>query len=312
MKKITKLLVTMFVVSMFMFGCGSSDEDTTVVDNASQQDVTVDGVKEGEQDSEDATTETETTDENIAIKGQELFSYEGLTVTINDITFDELWNEGVKVILENTSDIEYKVCCEYVAYNDYTVTASLGTYVKPGETVEAKILTFADFDFFGAEEVGQVSLYMTVKETTLANTVYESGEILLKTSKYDEIQVEKCDEGDVIYEADNIRIVSLGLVCDEADQYSLKLFVENNRNEPIVLSCSKANVNDCEVETLYYQNVAPNKMGVSGLVFYSSGLAANEITTIEDVEICFTIRNKDSMELIENTDIISVPIEKAE
>lgn len=310
MRKITRLLVTILVISVLMFGCGSADKDATVADSESQQNVTEDDIKESEQNSEDTTTANENTDENIAIKGQELFSYDGLTVTMKDVTYEKLWNEGIEVTLENTSAEQYTVKCENVDFNDYTCSAIFKTNVKAGETIEQNILVWGQPELFGAEEVAQISLYFNVIDSSL-NTVYDSGEVLLKTSKSDEIQIVKPDGGDVIYEGDNIYVTSLGLIVDEEHNYSLGLFVENNRDELIKLSCSKALVNGEEIETLYNANVSPNKMNYNEFIFYSE-MSSYEITDIEKIEICFEIYNPDTWELIDNSDVISVPVKMAE
>ncbi len=311
MKKYIKLFAYVFIFSLILSGCGDKADDT-VTDNvkdeiAGEQDVSI----TGSQTSEDTQDTTETSEENIAIKSQELFTFEGLTVTIKDVTYEELWNEGIAVTLKNTGDVKYKVVSERIDFNGYTYSTHFRETVPAGETVESVLRASVLPDFFGAEEVGQVSVHMQVKETVLAKTIYESGEILLKTSKYDEFPIVKQDNGDVIYEAGDIRIVSLGLVLDEENNYRLRLFVENNRNEPIVVDCSKANVNDYEIETLFHPYANPGKMNVSELVFYSQ-MQSYGITEIEELEICFTIQNPDSWELIDNSDIISVPVKMAE
>lgn len=315
MKKNIKLLVLVGLICLSVVGCGSSDNNDTVTDDGLQQDVTEDDKNEGETASDDETTanettENETTDENIAIKSQELFSYNGLTVTMKDVTYEKLLNEGIEVIVENTSNEKYTIQCDGADYNDYTYGASFYKTVGAGETIESQLITYGASEFFEKDEIAQVSLYFNVKDSTL-NDVYDSGEILLKTSKADEIQMEKPEGGDVIYEGDNIRVTSLGLVRDESQGWHIELFVENDRGELINLDCDKALVNGNEIETLYYQDVSPNKMGLSTLTFYSA-MSSYEFEDIEDIVISFQILNLDTWELIDNSDIISVPVKMAE
>ena len=308
MKNITKLLIMILVFSLFIFGCGKEEKDTTFAGGDLQQDV-----NENEGSKEEGTVVEENNsieDANIAIKSQELFSFNGLTITAKDVPFDKLFLEGIEVVIENNSAENYTIKCETAALNDYTYGAIFREEVPAGETLEACISLWGMEEFFEAEEIGTVSLFFEVRDSAYS-VVFNSGEVLLETTKADEIEITKPQGGEVIYEGDNIRITSLGLILDDSHGWHIRLFVENNTDEFINVDCDKALVNGNEIETLYYQDVCPNKMGLADFTFYSD-MSSYEFEDIEDIIISFKITNVDTYDLIDNTDIISVPVVMAE
>lgn len=307
MKKKTKLLIMMLIFSLFMFGCGKEDKDTTVTDGDLQQDINEDA---GSADEGIVADESATDDANIAIKGQELFSFNGLTVTAKDVTFEKLFVEGIDVIIENNSDEAYTIKCETAILNDYTYGAIFMEDVPAGETKESYVSMWGMEAFFKPEEIAKVALLFEVRDSSYS-VVFNSGAIEMKTTKADEVVITKPEGGNVIYDAGNIRVTSLGLVLDDSHGWHIRLFVENNTDEFINLDCDKALVNGEEIETLYHTNVCPGKMGLSDFTFYSA-MSSYEFEDIEDIVIAFRITNVDTYDLVENTDIISVPVVMAE
>ena len=286
MKKITKILLIMMLVGAFLVGCGNTENDTMASGGDIQQDV---NGQEGASEDENVSDESAVDDADIAIKGQELFSFNGLTIKAKDVPYDKLLLEGIEVVIENNSTEKYTIKCE---------------------TLESYVSLWGMEEFFGAEDIANVALYFEVRDSAYS-VVYNSGEVLLETTKANEINIMKPEGGNVIYEGDGIRITSLGLWLNDSHEWHFRVLVENNTDEFINVDCDKALVNGNEIETLYYQDVCPNKMALSDFTFYSA-MSSYELEDIEDIIISFKITNVDTYDLIDNTDIISVPLVMAE
>ena len=307
MKKITKILLMMMLVGAFLVGCGNTENDTMASGGDIQQ--VVNG-QEGASEDENVSDESAVDDADIAIKGQELFSFNGLTIKAKDVPYDKLLLEGIEVVIENNSTEKYTIKCETAVINGYTYGAIFREEVEQGETLESYVSLWGMEEFFGAEDIANVALYFEVRDSAYS-VVYNSGEVLLETTKANEINIMKPEGGNVIYEGDGIRITSLGLWLNDSHEWHFRVLVENNTDEFINVDCDKALVNGNEIETLYYQDVCPNKMALSDFTFYSA-MSSYELEDIEDIIISFKITNVDTYDLIDNTDIISVPLVMAE
>lgn len=311
MKKNTRMLALLFAICLSVVGCGGTkDKDLAndvVVDE--QNDSVLSEQTEGDtQTVTDDLVENEATSGKVGIEGRELFSTNGLTVTLKDVVLEEIWTKGIDVTIENASDMELKISCERIAINDYMFIASMRETLAAGETIDGNIYLYEDqFDAPQGDEIGQVSLYFEVIDRSKYEVIYDSEEILLKTSNYDNVQIVKADEGNEIYNSNNIRIVSQEMVFDSENGNKLFLFIENNSDEPIAVDCSSSVVNGYDIENLCYYYVYPGKM-VSGYILFYSTMDSYGITEIEDLQVSFVIKNKNSLATIDQTDKISVQV----
>lgn len=316
MKKSIKLFVALLIFSVFALGSGSSNggkikdvvneqnQGTTQNDNNETTTNVTDEKEETSQDSK----EEQKPQGSITIEEQELFSYNGLTLTATEYV-DDSWGEGVKILVNNETDKKLTVSCYTSIVNNYMTDASFYSTVAAGKKANES-LTFYDesLERSGIDTIGQMELYFEVYETETYDTFYESDIIVIKTSAYDDMQIKKMDDGQELYNKNGIKIVGRELAEDEYMGTSLVLFIENNTGDNIVVSTENVSVNGYMVSSFMYGDVSAGKMSVESLTFYESDLEENDITSIEEIEFEFRIYNAKTYDDIDETDPITLTI----
>ena len=112
-------------------------------------------------------------------------------------------------------------------------------------------------------------------------------------------------EEQVLYEGNNVKITATGFGEDIFGP-ELKLSIENNTDQNIVVQTRDASVNGYMVTTLFSVDVAAGKKANESLIFDSASLEECGIDTVASMEFGFVILNGDSYEEIFNTEICTV------
>ena len=114
MKKKSKILVTMLCLSLFAImalGSGSSGSDDT---------------KEIVATSNEPKT-------SVTIEEQELINQDGIVITAKEYVTDNIWGDGIKLVLENNTDKTVTVGCNALIVNNYMITDLFVAEVAPGK-----------------------------------------------------------------------------------------------------------------------------------------------------------------------------------
>lgn len=149
---------------------------------------------------------------------------------------------------------------------------------------------------FGLDEIGNVKLEIELLDTDY-NTVADAQQITIPISKkysYD-------SSGDEIYNKNNIRIISKGIVEDDSeysdDMYVLWL-VENNSNTDTSIreSGDSSSINGFMVDTSFYGKEIPaGEAAIVSLHLYDSNLDDINISSVDEItEFEMTLEIKDS------------------
>ena len=112
-------------------------------------------------------------------------------------------------------------------------------------------------------------------------------------------------EEQVLYDQNDIKITATGLE-DGWMGTELKLLIENNSSQGIVVQARNANVNGFMVDTMMSADVAAGKKANDSLTFMTSGLKECGIDGIAEMEFYFHIFESESWSEIVDTDVITV------
>jgi len=113
-------------------------------------------------------------------------------------------------------------------------------------------------------------------------------------------------EEQVLFDRDGIVVTAKEFSHDSIWGDSIKLLVENNRDENVTVSCRNLIVNHYMVSNLFSCEVAAGKKVNKELSLPSSDLKKAGISTVSEVEASFNVYNSDNWDDIFNTDLICI------
>ena len=302
MKKII-LILLVALISFNLFACSFNSND----DSTNEENINTTKNKDIQDES---TKDTSEQGDNLipTIEETVLFEYNGIKVTAKEITEDWLGPE-LKVLIENDTDENINVSLDEIAVNDYMVSAWLYEDVAAGKKSNATFEIWSStLSNAGISNIGKIDFYFRVINSDNYNTIYESKEIELKTSLYDEMDSEANDVGTELLNQNGIRIVGKG-VNDSLWGQGVLLYIENNSDKNIIVSTDNLSVNGYMVNGYLYSTVMSNKKAIETVILSSTDLEDNDIESIEDLALSFDIINADTWMNIFSSDEITVNIE---
>ena len=138
------------------------------------------------------------------------------------------------------------------------------------------------------------------EEESEASTDKSNGES--SAPQKDEISIDE----QVLLDSEGIIITLKSFSTDSFFGPSLKVLVENNRDEDITVQIRNSAINDVMIEGMFSCDVVSGKKANDEITFMSSDLETAQIVTIKDIEFFFHIFNSESWDEIYNSDIVNI------
>lgn len=286
MKKKSKILVTMLCLSLFAImalGSGSSGSDDT---------------KEIVATSNEPKT-------SVTIEEQELINQDGIVITAKEYVTDNIWGDGIKLVLENNSDKTVTVGCNALIVNNYMITDLFVAEVAPGKkSNEVMYLSNTELKAAGIDTVGQVEIYFHVYDSASYDNIFDSGCVTIKTSEFANMDTTPEDMGTELYNENGIRIV--GKAVDENSFWgtAILLYCENTSGKNVGISVEEMSINGFMMSPLFSTIIYDQKMSLDEITVLSTELETNGIDEIEEVELKFHIYDVDSYNTIADSEPI--------
>lgn len=286
MKKKSKILVTMLCLSLFAImalGSGSSGSDDT---------------KEIVATSNEPKT-------SVTIEEQELINQDGIVITAKEYVTDNIWGDGVKLVLENNSDKTVTIGCNALIVNNYMITDLFVAEVAPGKkSNEVMYLSNTELKAAGIDTVGQVEIYFHVYDSASYDNIFDSGCVTIKTSEFANMDTTPEDMGTELYNENGIRIV--GKAVDENSFWgtAILLYCENTSGKNVGISVEEMSINGFMMSPLFSTIIYDQKMSLDEITVLSTELETNGIDEIEEVELKFHIYDVDSYNTIADSEPI--------
>lgn len=324
--RLIAVAVSVLTAVSMMAGCGSSSssepreivakeeaaEKAEAKDAGEQQDAQAEagaeggqegGGQEGEgqvdpsgQEAEDATT----------IEEQVLIDRDGIRVTAKQYVTDSIWGEGIKVLIENNSDIDVMVGCDALIVNGYMISDLFSADVAAGKKANDTIyLSSSELKAAGIDVVGRVEIYFHAYDSDSYDSIFGKESAVIETSAIDRIDTKANDDGVELYNEGGIRIV--GKTVDENSFWGMAilLYMENDSGRDAVIQVEDLSVNGFMMTPYFSADVYDGKKALDDITLMSSELEENGIESIEDVELKFHIYDPESYDTIADSDIIS-------
>jgi len=302
MKKLSALLFALILV-LSLSACGSSTQTPISTDgdrqNPSQEADTTQEEGNGDQ-SDPADTGQVTIDSTV------LFEQDGVIVTAQELAEDSIWGMGIKVLIENNSEKNLTVQCNSLIVNNYMMDNTLLCSVAAGNKANDTIyLSSTELEDAGISTISDIVISFSAFDSDTYSTLFDTEEIEIKTSAYGTIEQPAMDDGKELYNQDGIRIIGRYVEEDSLWGAGVRLFIENNYGENIIVQCDNMSVNGFMITPLFASTVNNGRMVLDEIIIMSSDLEENGIEAVEDIELVFKIVNPDTYRTIVETDPIA-------
>ncbi len=302
-KVLTTMLGCLILISFAFMSIASGSSSRS---NETRQIVDATGnAQEGASgnDANGAQSAPQTGSEDFTIEEQVLVDENGLRITATGVEDDSIWGQGIRLLIENSSDTNYGVTCDALIVNNYMIYDLFSSQITAGMNAnETMYLSSSELEAAGIEAIGKIEIDFRVYDSSTYQTLFDPDTVTIETSLYDQMDTEPDDTGIELYNDNGIRIV--GKYVDENSFWGagILLFIENNSDVNVTVSCDSIAVNGFMVDGIMSCTVYSNRRAIDDITLFSSDLEDNGITSIDDVSVSFRIYNSDSYDSIDTTD----------
>ena len=161
----------------------------------------------------------------------------------------------------------------------------------------------------GIEQIGKIEIYFYIYDSETYDRVYESECVTITTSAYKGIDAERQDDGYVLCENKDVKIVGRYVEQYNWSGKAIVLYIENNRSENVLVSCKEMSINGYMVSGWLYEEIYAGKYTIAEINISDSELADNDIDKIEEFELKFEIENPNTYDVIFTTDALIFSVE---
>lgn len=310
MRKKTKLLAVLLCLALFAsmaLGSGSSDsgedKEITNVTNPNSENES-----DNAQAEDNATTEDNAEDTSaVTIEEQVLFEGNDIKITATGME-DGLFGTELKLLIENNSSKSVTIQARNANVNGFMVGTMMSADVAAGKKANDS-LTFetSGLKDCGIEAIATMEFSFHIMDAETWEDVVDTDTIIVNTSIASTYVQEVDDSGEVLVEANGVKIVGKGLSADDSFWGpGVILYIENNSDKNITIQTRDVSVNGFMVETIMSEEVVAGKKAMSAVQFLSTDLESNSITDITDVELYFHIFDTESWNSIFDSDVIAI------
>lgn len=303
--KVVTLGLCLSLLSAMAAGCGSDnigeDKEISGVESGS-----TDGTEASTTDAADESTE-EATRAAATITEQVLYDENDIKITATGLE-DGLFGTELQLLIENNSGQGVTVQARNANVNGYMVSTMMSADVATGKKANDS-LTFetSGLKECGIETIATMEFSFHIFNTESWDDIADTEVIKVDTSAAGSYTQTYDDSGEVLVDADGVKIVGKGLSADGSFWGpGVILYIENNTEKDITVQVRDVSVNGFMVESSMSEDVVAGKKALSAVQFFSSDLESNSITDITDVELYFHIFELSTMDTVFDSDVITI------
>ena len=297
-----KLWIIVLIVVLIGVGAAMSqkDKDKDVKPITDGQGQTADGNNTPGSTQKPAKEETK-----ISITEQVLIDEDGIKVTAKGYENDSIWGEGVKLLVENNSDKDVTVGCDALIVNNYMISDLFSSSVAAGKKANETLhFSSSDLEAAGIAPVGQIEIYFYFSNPKTYMIEKRLDPVTIKTSEFANMDTTPNDAGKELLNRDGVRIV--GKYVDEKSFWgaSILLYVENKTGKKISVACDDVSINGFMVTGYFSSTLYDGTMAIDNITLLSGELEKNGITSVDEVELKFRVRDSETYDVLFETDPI--------
>lgn len=238
--------------------------------------------------------------------------YEANDIKVTATGYEDGWmGPEVKILVENNSTKNVLVTAESVSVNGYMMPyASLYAEVAAGKKAnESLSIMTSELDQAGIETVAEMQFYIKVSDADTWDSIASSDLLTLTTSAAG-LEQPVDDSGDVLYDADGIKVVCKGLKQDIIWDGTIVFYMENNSGKPITIYAENVSVNGFMEDASLWSDLRDGTRIVDGLSLMDlSDLELESIDDVKSIEFNLRIINSETWDEIVTTAVITLNFE---
>jgi len=255
-------------------------------------------------------TEVEPVEEDVElIQEMVLVDQDGVLIkalSIEDGTFGDI---EVKLYIENNSTQPITVQTRDFSVNGIMVDPIMSTDVAQDKKASDGISIFkSELEGAGIEKIANIEFTFHIFNTDSWDTIFDTDLIKIDTSLADSYIQEYDITGEVLYDANGIKIVYQGLSKDGFLGPEVNLYIENSTDSTVTIQTRDTSVNGFMIDPILSSDVVPGKKAYDEMTFMSSNLEESNITEIEEIELSFHIFDAATWDTIVDTEAITITI----
>lgn len=267
--------------------------------NANQNGETNVGVQELEKQE---SAQAEATIEELV-----LLDEKDVKIIAKKLSYDSLFGPEIKVLIENNSTQNLTIQTRGSSVNGYMVETMFSPDVAAGKKANESITLLAEnLEACGIDTIADIEFSFHIFKTDNWDTYLDSDPVVLKTSAAEGYTYTYNQEGTMVYDDKNVKIVFKELGGDSILGPELVMYIHNAGDKSVTVQTREVSINGFMIDPIFSAEVGPGKHAVSGVTFMSSDLEENEIEKITDAEMSFHIFNTETWNTIADTDTVTL------
>ena len=296
-----KILAVLFAIIM-CFSMVACSSESTLTENGGQSKVDNTGNV-----AEEETPEQEQEDLPSTIEETVIYEKDSIKVTVTGLDNSGFMGPEIKMLFENTGDKDVTVQTRNCVINGYMINTMMSVDVAAGKKANDSLtLMESDLDEAKIGKLTDISFDLAIIDPTSFSTIDETELFLLNTSYTGKYTQEYDDSGTVIYEANDIKIISKGVEADDIFGQSLNLYIENNSENTIIIQSDSVSVNGFMINAMFSSTVLPSAKIIDDMTFMGSYLEENDITEIESIEFKIIVIDESDFSRIAESEPINL------
>lgn len=257
----------------------------------------------------DAMTNYGTSDDSVpevTVTETLLLDESGVKITATGLDTDAFMGPELTVLIENNTAQNLTVQTRSASVNGYMTDTSISEDIAPGKKANSEIsFSSSDLEQCGIETIADMEFSFHIFDSETWDTYLDTALISVITSAADGYTYTYDDSGEVLYDADGIKITARGLTETFLGTDAL-IYIHNSTDKNITVQARDTSVNGFMLSPSLSEEVTPGKHSIAGMTFFSSELEENSISKITEIETSFHIFDTDTWETIIDTEPITI------
>lgn len=319
MKRVLCLILCM-LTAVFCCACGDEHRPTEATDGSSATE------SAGQADSDGSSAVKSFMadfDDTPTVGDKIIYVDNEMTVTVHGINYAPIAGPELHLTVSNSFGKDITVQSPYAIINGYMLTPELSIDVPAGKSKSGNMtLRYTGLAYSGITCIRTIDFALRAVETKSYNPIKTTDLITLKTSAAAspaEAAKEPEIEGQTAYDDKDIRILfkkppyqpksesgELSPVYTEDGDAQLLVYIENNTDRTVAVRTDDVTVNGYDLTSVMNRTVLPGKRAVDTVTFYRMDLDEYDIDAIDSIKMSFQIKDAESWETIDSTDMIAV------
>lgn len=314
MKRILCLLLCA-TAALFTCACESAEESSTPTQaqiDETQPQQTPDSVAPTEEsDTLSLKTFINSFDTTPTVEEEKkLYEDNNVSVTLKGIDYTAVSGPELQLFIENKINKEIVVQAPYSIVNGFMITPDMNTKIGALKSADCTLtLKYFNLAISNITSLKKVEFALRLVESNTYNPIATTDLITVETSSQQE-ETEYDESGQVAYDKDDIKIILKGVNTERAysDGAELMVYMYNGTNKSIAVRAEDVIVNGCDMTSAMNSTILPDKRAVDVVTFYKLDMDEYGIEEIDSVKVSFTIKDADTWDTIDTTELISVTL----